>query len=305
MKINIFQDLTLKLIALALAVIIWVLVVGEQKSEVQLTVPLELRDLPENLEFIERTSQVDVTLRGFSSSLKRLTPNDIDVHIDLSNVVRGTNSFVIAPDDIIVPVGVRVFQVSPSNLDVLLDATVRKSVPVKPNMRGAPISGFIFGEVTVEPKNVTIAGAQSLVKPLSKVETETIVLENVSKDLVKKVKVRLPNNTLRIEKDEEKVVSVAIKIVHEMTDRFFENIPLLVKDETRSYKLSADSITALVHGPKIQLLQMKPEGIAAYIDISSLPEGRSVVKPTFELLESVVVKTYYPKTITITIAESN
>ena len=110
-------------------------------------------------------------------------------------------------------------------------------------------------EIVVEPKTITVSGAHSIVKPLSKVDTEAIVLDNVSEDIEKKVKIRLPNNTLRVEKEEERIVLVRIKIVPEMTDRFFENIPLLVKEENRTYKLSPDSITALVHGPKIKLLQ--------------------------------------------------
>ncbi len=303
MKINVFQNFTLKLIALILAILIWFLVVGEQKSEVRLTVPLELRNLPKSLEIIESISQVEVTLRGFSSFVKRLTPTDIDVHIDLSNVVQGTNSFAITPDDIIVPVGATIIQVSPSNVDVALDATVHKSVLVEPAIRGVPASGYILGEVIVEPKRVTISGAQSIVKLISKVDTEVVPLDKkISKDLVKKAKIRLPNGGLRIEEDNEKVVSVNVKIVPEMTDRFFENIPLLVKDETRKFKLLPESVTALVHGPKLQILQMKPADIPASVETTSLPEGQSIVQPTFTLPELMAVKTYYPKTITITIS---
>ena len=305
MKINVFQHLTLKLVALVLAIIVWVMVVGEQKSEVQYTVPLELRNVPTELEIIERTSQVKVTMRGFSSTLKRLTPGDIDVHIDLSSVVRGPNTFVIQPDEITVPVGVSVIQVSPSNIDVLLDATVRKIVAVDATLRGTLASGYTLGEVLLEPKNITITGAQSVLKGITTVGTETIALDNLSQDMSKKVKVRPSNTTLRIEKDEEKVVSVTVQIIPEMTDRFFENIPLLVKETNRTYTLSPDSITALVHGPKIQLYQMKPENIPATIAISELPDGQSVVQPVFELPEAMSVKIYYPKIITINISPTN
>ncbi len=301
MKLNIFQHLPLKLIALVLAIIIWVMVVGEQKSEVQYTVPLELRNVPDELEIIERTSQVEVTVRGFSSTLKRLTPGDIDVHIDLSSVVKGPNTFVIQPDEITVPVGVSVIQVSPSNIDVLLDATVRKTLTVEPTLRGTPAAGYALGEIRVEPKNVTVTGAQSVLKGMTKVGTEPIVLDSLTRDVSKKVKVRPSNTTLRIEHNEEKIVSVSVQVVPEMTDRFFENIPLLVKDTKRTYTLSPDAITALVHGPKLKLLRMKPEDIPATIDISDLPDGQSAVQPVFELPGSMSVKIYYPKIITITI----
>ena len=88
---NIFENLTLKIVSFVLAVIVWFLVVGEQKSEVRLTVPIELRNLPTDLEVVESLSQVEVTLRGASSFVKRLTPGDIEVYVDLNNVARGIN----------------------------------------------------------------------------------------------------------------------------------------------------------------------------------------------------------------------
>ena len=304
MQLNIFKNATLKLVALILAIIIWFLVVGEQKSEVRLTVPIELRNLPTHLEITESISQVEVTLRGFSSFVKRLTPSDIDVYIDLSNVVQGANSFVLSPEEIGVPVGATVIQVSPSNIEISLDATVRKTLIVEPVVRGTPADGYELGEVTVEPETIKLAGAQTLLKPLTKVETEVITLDTVQEDFIKKVKVKLPNGSLRIEKEEDRVVTVQAKIVPEMIDRFFEDIPLLVQEkETRPFKLMPESITALVHGPKLELLDMEPADIPAIIDTTSLSEGQSTVQVRFALPDSMNVKIYYPKTITITILE--
>jgi YbbR domain-containing protein len=48
-----------------------------------------------------------------------------------------------------------------------------------------------------------------------------------------------------------------------------------------------------VYGPEIQLSQMKSEDIPTYIDVSSLPEGQSIVQPVFELPETIHVKAYY------------
>lgn len=304
MQLNIFKNITLKLVALSLAIIIWFLVVGEQKSEVRLTVPIELRNLPTHLEITESISQVEVTLRGFSSFVKRLTSSDIDVYIDLSNVVQGANSFVLSPEEIVVPVGATVIQVSPSNIEISLDATVRKTVTVEPVVRGKPADGYVLGEVTVEPETIKLAGAQTLLKPLTKVETEVITLDGVQENFMKKVKIKLPNSSLRIEKEEERVVTVQVKIRPEMIDRFFEDIPLLVREEeTRPFKLMPESITALVNGPKLTLLEMKPAAIPAIIDTTSLPEGQATVQVRFALPDSMKVKTYYPKTITITILE--
>jgi YbbR domain-containing protein len=300
-KVKPFENLTLKLVALILAIIIWFLVVGEKRSEVRLTVPLELRNLPEYLEIVQQSvTQVEVAIRGFSSVVKRLTPGDVDVHIDLTNVKEGTNSFALSPGEILVPIGTTVFQVSPSEVTIELDATGSKIVPVKPTTRGAPVEGYALGEVTVEPSTVTITGAQHLLRATSKIETEPIVVDNASQDLVKKVKVKLPNG-LRIQKEEEQIVSVSVKIIPKMVDLFFEDIPLLVEGETRQFTLVPQTITALVHGPELKLSTMIPADIPAFIETAQLPEGQSVVQPTFKLPESMSIKRYYPKMITVNI----
>lgn len=304
MKINIFDNGALKLVSLVLAIIIWFLVVGEQKSEVRLTVPLELRNLPTDLEIIDSIREVDVTLRGFSSFVKRLTSSDVDVHTDLSNVVEGTNSFLISPDDITVPVGAAVIQVSPSHVEVSLDAIIIRLVPVEPITRGSPADGYVLDNVRAEPNIISVAGAQSLIKSLKKVETEVVMLNEATEDLTKKVKIRLPNNSLRLEKKEEDIVEVRVKIVPEMTSRFFEDIPLRIEGEKRKFTVVPDSITALVQGPKLRILQMSPKDIPAFIETEALSEGQSVVQVHFKLPELMDVKVYYPKTIIIEISKN-
>jgi YbbR domain-containing protein len=304
-KIKPFENLTLKLVAIILAVMIWFLVVGEKRSEVRYTVPIEFRNLAEQLELVQQSvTQVEVTVRGFSSVVKRLTVGDIDVHIDLNTVKEGTNSFVLSSGDITVPIGTTVIQVSPSDVSIVVDSRANKLIPIKPVTRGVPGDGYILGDVTVEPGGVTVTGAQTLLKATSKIETEAIAVDNMTEDIVKKVKVRLPNG-LRIEKEEAQSVSVRVKVVPKMVDLFFDDIPLHIEGETRSVTLSPQSISALVNGPELKISKMLPPDIAAFIETTQLPDGQSVVQPTFKLPESVTVKRYYPKTITITLTRNN
>ncbi len=300
--IDLFTDLPLKLVALILAIIIWFLVVGEQRSEVRLTIPLELRNLPANLEIIESVRDVEVTLRGFSTFLRLLTPRDVGVYIDLQGVVKGVNSFVLSPEDITLPVGATVVRISPSRITVSLDSTVNQLVSVEPITRGKPADGYVLGDITVKPNTIGISGAHTIVKNYVKVETEPIPLHEMAGSFAKKVKIKLPTPALRLEKKEEEIVEVTVNILPEMVSRFFENIPLRVDNtEKRSVTLMPNSITALIHGPKLTLATLTPEEIPALIETASLPEGRSSVDVTFTLPESVSVKVYYPKQITVSL----
>jgi YbbR domain-containing protein len=303
MTFRLFDNLTLKLVALILSVIIWILVIGEKRSEVRLTVPLELRNLPSRLEISEQsTSQVEVAIRGFSSVVKQITPTDIDVYVDLSNVVEGPNSFALFADDIVVPLGAKVIQLSPSQIELQLDATADKTVAVKPMVRGTPKEGYSLGKYIAEPKVVTVTGARRLLSDLTGVETETIPIDNIEQDTTKKVKLRLPTG-IRVEKEEERVVTVSIPVIPKMANWVFEEVPLLIEGESRQFTLSPQVITVLLYGPEVELSQMTSENIPAYIETTDLSAGQSTVRPIFKLPESLTVKGFYPKTITLTIAQ--
>jgi hypothetical protein len=49
---------------------------------------------------------------------------------------------------------------------------------------------------------------------------------------------------------------------------------------------------------------MTTTDIPAIVETTSLPEGQSVVQVKFKLPDSMSVKIYYPKTITVNISEN-
>lgn len=299
---KIFENMTLKIVALGLAIIIWFMVVGEQKSEVRITVPVELRNLPTDLEIVKSISQVQVTLRGFSSFVKRLTAADIEVYVDLSNVARGINSFVLSADEIRVPVGATVTQVSPSQLEVLLDTTTTKPIPVEAATRGKPADGYVVSSISIKPNVVSVIGAQNVLKNLTKIETEVVNLDNLTESMTRKVKVKFSDATLRLEKKEEETVEITIVIEPEMMSRFFENIPVRIEGSAQVLTVFPDTVTALIHGPKLQISALTSQDIPVVIHAKQLQIGQSSVQPEFQLPDNMEVKVYYPKTISVTIA---
>ena len=303
MTLRLFENFTLKLVAVILAIVLWILVVGEKRSEVRITVPLELRNLPSRLEISQQnTSQVEVAIRGFSSVVKQITPVDIDVYVDLSNVIEGANSFSLFADDIVVPLGAKAFQISPSQIELQLDATADKTIAVKPMVRGTPQEGYSLGKYTAEPKVITITGGRQLLNDLVNIETEIIPIDDISQNTEKKVKLRLPDG-IRVEKEEERVVTVSIPVVPKMVNWVFEEVPLRVEGESREFTISPQVITVFVYGPEVELSGMTPEDNIAFIATTDLSAGQSPVKPTFNVPESLEVRSYYPKTITINIAQ--
>jgi YbbR domain-containing protein len=139
MRYHPFRQLGLKVLAIALASLLWLTVAGEHVVERSIRVPLEFRNIPEALEIVGNTpDSVDVRLRGSSAVLSRVQAGEIVAVLDLSNARTGSRLFHIRNDEVRAPFGVEVSQVVPSTLALELEKSARRKVPVVPAIEGIP-----------------------------------------------------------------------------------------------------------------------------------------------------------------------
>ncbi len=79
-----FRHLGLKVLSVAFAALLWLVVSGDETVERGLRVPLEFQQFPSGLELKgDAPSLVDVRVRGASSALSRLAPGDLVAELDL------------------------------------------------------------------------------------------------------------------------------------------------------------------------------------------------------------------------------
>src|SRR4029079_14418684 len=146
MRYHPFRQLGLKMLAITLAVVLWVTVAGEHVVERSLRVPLEFRNIPEALEIVGNPPDtVDVRLRGSSAVLSRVQSGEIVAVLDLSSARTGPRLFHIRNDEVRAPFAVEVSQVVPSTLALELEKSARRRVPVVPVIEGDPSPGFVVG----------------------------------------------------------------------------------------------------------------------------------------------------------------
>ena len=117
MRIWPFRHIGMKLLSVALALLLWMAVAGEQTVERVLRVPLELQQFPTSLELVgDFTTAVDVRVRGSAGTLSRVVNGDIVAVLDLQGAEAGPRLFRLTPDDVRAPFGVEVVQVSPTTV---------------------------------------------------------------------------------------------------------------------------------------------------------------------------------------------
>jgi YbbR domain-containing protein len=156
-------------------------IMGERHLEVGYTVPLELQKIPKELIVANQVpSLIDVRISGPRTLLMKVSPNDISITVDLSDLKPGLTSFKRLEERLNLPSGMRVTRVSPSFVDIRLDRRKEKKVPIKVVLAGDPDPGYRVVGLKAIPEKVSISGAESEIKTISEVMTEPIDLKGVT-----------------------------------------------------------------------------------------------------------------------------
>jgi YbbR domain-containing protein len=209
-----FRNLGLKLLALAIALVVWFLFAAQRReriSERTYRIPLSLVNIPPRMVIASPLPpSVDVRLRGPFTALRQLDPGKLEAVIDLADAPRGEKLYRLAPEDINVPQEVEVLAISPAEIRVVLDGMAEKSVPITPNVVGTPAPGFVVEEIVVEPHIARISGPASLVGPMTQISTDPISIEDRSANLSMPATVLPDAPGVRVK--EGQIVTVSVRI---------------------------------------------------------------------------------------------
>src|SRR3954452_17538570 len=206
-----FRHLGLKLMAVALAALLWLIVAGDHLVERSLRVPLEYRNIPAELELVgDPPTDVDVRLRGSSALLGRLEPRDIIAVLDLASARPGSRMFHLRSDEVRAPYGVDVAQVAPSTIALDLETSGRRTVPVVPALDGEPAPGFVIGRVTADPATVEVAGPESRLKQLTGATTEPVEVSGSRARVRDVVTVGITDAAVRLVQPRDATVTVDV-----------------------------------------------------------------------------------------------
>jgi YbbR domain-containing protein len=177
---RVFRNPGTKLLALAIAVLIWFVFSAQQReriSERSYRIPLSVANVPAGtLIASPLPPSIEVRLRGSFTALRQLDPDKLETVIDLTNAQHGEKIYRLAPEDVNVPREVDVIAIAPSEVRVALDTIAEKSLPITARLTGKPAEGFETAEVTVEPRVARLIGPASALSKMTSVETDPISL---------------------------------------------------------------------------------------------------------------------------------
>ncbi len=272
------DQLGLKIVALLLGFSLWYAVAREQEAEFSLSIPIELRDLPEGLEVVEESVQeVEVRLRGPAEVLRRLTAQDVNVGVDLLDAEPGERLAYLTVKDVAAPFGARVARVTPTTVRIVLDRTVERSVEVIPRVVGSPAAGYELIDIDLSPQRIEVVGPSSRVEGLEQVTTEPISVDGLREPFSRLVRVEL-DPLVRVAREEN--VQLALEVREEWGRRELSGVAVKGVPADPPATLIPDTVRVEVEGPKSVVEGLRAEDLLAQVELKELGPGPHAVVPS-------------------------
>ena len=179
----VLRNWPLKLAALALSVILWVLVASEETTSELVSVQVDV-DLPADFALAKPVPPLRALVTGPGRELIKLYATPLAIRASVPQSATPPSwRLTVGPPDIQVPRAAKVTiqDVEPRTLELSLDRLVSRDVPVA--LRGVvePESGFaLAGRLTVTPATVRVSGARLLVAMLDSFPTEPVEIRGLT-----------------------------------------------------------------------------------------------------------------------------
>ena len=270
-----FGNLWLKALSLGLALLLWMVVSGEETVERGLRVPLELTQVPAGLELLgDVPATVDVRVRGASGTLSRVGNGDVVAVLDLHTAQSGRRLFPLTPDQMRVPFGVEIVQVLPSAVTMAFEPSASREVPIVPAVDGRHAPGYVVGPLSADPKMVEVIGPDSAVKRATEVVTEPVSVAGAKAPVKQSVILGLLDPSLRLKTARSAMVTV--QILQAPLERTLRSQPVHLRNLGPNLQAEAvpPAVDLTLRGNRETLGRVAADDLTAFIDLAGLGPGQ-------------------------------
>jgi YbbR domain-containing protein len=200
LKKFILNNWGLKTTALVLAVLVWGIISGRERtfSEKTLKIPVEIFNVSNNVEVVNlRPEEVTVSLKGASKFVAAITTENNPIKIDLKNIKESSKLNYFAEDYLEIPKGVQLISIHPKMIEVYVEEFATREVPVKIRFRGRLKAPLILKEARVIPDRVTVMGYKSQINGIDVVLTEEVDLNEIGQSLTRRIALKQTRDILK------------------------------------------------------------------------------------------------------------
>ena len=259
-----FDNLGLKLVALLLAVLVYLNVYTDRQATLIVSFPLQISDLADSLSLSgPMPAAVQAELRGTGKQLIRLRLTEPPVKISLAGIGTGRYERALTASDLPLPANYEIQVerlVSPRTVELQLDRRLRRRLPVAARVEGVPAGGvFWTGELSVTPASVEVSGPAQAVAALDSVRLDPVGIAGKRDTVTVAVEAdALPDwCTMTPER-----VRVTVPLEPEATRRL--SLPIQPPRGGEGYTVTPDHVTVTVVAPRSVLSRESLAGLRVH-----------------------------------------
>lgn len=164
-----FSNLRFKVLALVMAIFLWIFVVSIENTIVQLKDQLQLKvfNLGADLAIASELPKISLTIRSSDSvTATTLSADDFEAFIDLRNVGAGEHDVQVSVSS--KNPQANVFKISPQKVTLTLEPIRQKKIPITVEVFGKPSDGLRVVATKPLQDSVNVKGAETAVATLGK-----------------------------------------------------------------------------------------------------------------------------------------
>lgn len=226
------EDWGLKLLAIAITVVLWFAVTGQNKPVMQRTM-VQLNFLrPEGMEISnDPPASIEVVLKGSSAKLDQVGSR-LMATVDVTDQKPGERVIRLSQDrvQLSVPAGVSIESFRPATVTVRLEPVVQSSASVDVKFDGKVAEGFEVSGVSANPGSVSLRGPAERLRNLQRVTTETVSLDGRRESFtISNVAISMPDPKIEVLADSVQIrVEIVEKKRSDLHLRFANDAPPLL-----------------------------------------------------------------------------
>ena len=292
-------NLGTKLISIAVAVVLWAVVLGSRNVEATKEIPLEIVTPADIVPANEIPEKVAFRLSGPKAFLRAILDRREDpIRVNLAGAKPGLVTYRFFSDNIRLPIGVKVQSINPTAILVKLEYLKRRDIPVKPVLRGVAPEGYRVTKVTVRPETVRIKGAESRVDGITEIPTVPIDLSTTPRSGAER-EVGLDFSRFGVQLDSP-LPRVNVEFEALSANFRIKNVDIRVRS---SYKvrLEEKSVTVLVRADSSSLQELDRTKVFAEVDLSGKPKGKYTESVKVSLPDDVGLVRVVPEKVNVTL----
>jgi YbbR domain-containing protein len=293
----------LKLGAIALATLLYAgLVASQDASTIQGPITVVDQNRPPDTVITNQLRDVDSIRYLAAPGSQRPRASDFRATIDLTNVRPDGKPVNVPVRVTALDPDIQVISVTPSTIQVILETSAEKDVPVRVQ-RGAAPEGIDVGETTFEPQQVTVRGPASLVAQVIAAQV-SVALDPKGFDVdreIEAVPVDANGDTVNGIDVEPATVHVQIPLFTNKESRTLPVNPVIAGVPAPGFRIAAVAVTPLavtVEGDAEQLTSL----VAVDTAPVSVAGATATVRQTVALAPPNGIATTGTGTVTVTVS---